>query len=140
MLKILIPVLVATLVLPGALTAQHVAGPKGTVAGIAPPPPPAPVPQPQSSLFYPPPGQFLYGSIPVVVFPDGRVYADFGYGYEQITRNCAAQQYVQPNTAVQPLPVQPAPGAPVTTPATSQQQVAGPCWTTDARGQFSVRR
>src|ERR1043165_6605667 len=77
-------VALATL-LPAFARAQdrHVVG-GGRVAGIAPPPPPAPIIQPGfsqpgfSQIGYQPYGAPVVGSVPVVVYPDGRVFADFG--------------------------------------------------------------
>ena len=37
--------------------------------------------------FFAPPGSFL-ANVPVVALPDGRVFADFGRGFEQIVRGC----------------------------------------------------
>jgi hypothetical protein len=75
----------------------------------------APAPQPvygvQSNNFYVPPGMALYGNLPVVVLPDGRVFADFGRGYEQVIRSCASvvntYGVVQPSPVAQPTVVQP---------------------------------
>ena len=56
------------------------------VAGIAPPPPP-----PRQSYAISPSvqlGETVFGSVPAIVLGDGRVLADFGYGYEQIARPC----------------------------------------------------
>ena len=50
------------------------------VAGIAPPPPP---PQQVYGV-----GETVFGNVPAIVLGDGRVLADFGYGYEQIARPC----------------------------------------------------
>lgn len=85
-------------------------GSAGTVAAIAPPPPVIVVP---GSPHYQPPyqtGPAFYGSIPVVVLPDGRVYGDFGRGYEQIVRACpgSTSYTVSPSSPVtQPTVIQP---------------------------------
>jgi hypothetical protein len=66
------------------------------IAGIAPAPPaPPPSIQPPGSSISPgtiaPPGDYpvAAGVVPVIVTADGRVYADFGWGYEQVIRQCA---------------------------------------------------
>jgi hypothetical protein len=86
-----------------------------TIAAIAPPPPAYVAP----TNFYVPPGMALYGNLPVVVLADGRVFADFGRGFEQIVRSCATAPsygYSQPAPVVQPTVVQPT----VTQPTISQ--------------------
>jgi hypothetical protein len=87
----------------------------GNVAGIA--PTPQPVYLAPGSLFVPP-GMALYGNLPVVVLTDGRVFADFGRGYEQVIRNCATivNYSVFPTPVVQPTVVQPT----ITQPTISQ--------------------
>lgn len=54
------------------------------VAGIAPPPPPAP--QPLSNFAEP--GQTVFRRIPALVTPDGRVFVNYGYGYEEVMPSC----------------------------------------------------
>lgn len=85
----------------------------GVVAGIAPPPPVIVVaPGNFGNSFYPG-GTAFYGNLPVVVLPDGRVFADFGRGFERIARSCNFTNYVtapvvtgQP-TVTQPVVIQP---------------------------------
>ena len=109
----------------------------GRVALIAPSPTPVVVVAPRSG-FYGSPYAYQYGyapygyfpnaaivqNIPVVMLQDGRVFANFGYGYEQVVRTCTpggiapivrgyqpvttGSTIVQP-TAVQPIVTQPAP-------------------------------
>jgi hypothetical protein len=138
---------IATMLVPAVLCAQQTLAKPGRIAGIAPAPaaPQALATQP----LVPPPGQFLYGSVPVIVAPDGRVYADFGYGYEAITRGCDAQPnepapswagVTQP-VVTQPLVVQPrVASVPLTPVSPSPSMPRSACWTTDGRGQFVVRR
>jgi hypothetical protein len=81
----------------------------------------APAPQPvylAPGNLYVPPGMALYGNLPVVVLTDGRVFADFGRGYEQVIRSCntVVNYSVFPNPVVQPSVVQPT----VTQPTISQ--------------------
>ncbi len=109
----------------------------GRVAGIAPAQTPIVVVQPAQQAYYYP--QYGYGyssygyfpnagfvqNIPVVLLQDGRVFANFGYGYEQVIRTCSPGGFgsvssgygaslvtgggvVQP-TVVQPTATQPAP-------------------------------
>jgi hypothetical protein len=119
---------------PSAARAQHAhvehgkAGASGRVAGVA----PAPVVV-KPVVF---PGTFLSGNLPVIVSPDGRVFADFGRGFEQIVTACGAQQPIvvtnglttgvsQP-TVVQPTVAQPGivVGPLPYTPAVPNQQTA----------------
>lgn len=81
-----------------AAQGRHVNPHAGRVAGMA--PAPAAAPQPVYPRRY---GAGAYGtpvygggygspvvaSIPVVLMPDGRIFADFGYGYEPVLRSCA---------------------------------------------------
>ena len=101
-MRIVRTIAVAGLVLaPIAAGAQHTkTGAGARVAGIA--PPPAPV--------------VLRGSrferVPVVVSPDGRVFANFGRGFEQIVRACGVSNdfvggSMQPEGVLQPRVVQP---------------------------------
>ena len=107
-----------------ALGAQHAAqASAGRIAGIAPPPAIAPA-NPSSSLG--PQTLVWLTNIPIFVFADGRVFADFGYGYEHVARSCALSlSYVLTNgiplqpTVVQPSVVQPSvPTSTLTLPAT----------------------
>jgi hypothetical protein len=118
---------------------QHVIN-GGRVAIIA-PAPTAVVVVPARHGYYNPyysPGYSPYGyfpnaafvqNIPVVMLQDGRVFANFGYGFEQVVRSCQPGGFatvvggygggvitngsaiVQP-TAVQPVVTQPAPAQP----------------------------
>jgi hypothetical protein len=141
-------VLVAGLSMPAVLLAQHKPKEGGRVAGIAAPEQAAATPV--TPVTVPPPGQFLYGSVPVLVTPDGRVFADFGSGYEQLVRNCATplanyQPAQQPPSVTQPVPNQPTASAqmaqrgaqpsslPRATTVNSQS-----CWSTDTRGKVMV--
>jgi hypothetical protein len=92
------------IIVPCALSAQRTGvAAAGRIAGIA-----APVVHAER-VVAPPPGSFLIGGVPVLVLPDGRMFADFGYGYEPITRGCGgAVLYVQSVAIpVQPAVVQP---------------------------------
>ena len=132
--------LAAGVAMTSALGAQHVkatpvAPASGArVAGIA-PPPPVIVVQPgvvQPGYVYP--ATPYFASIPVVVFPDGRIFANFGYGYEQVVTACGTapgvvvvqnlmdQGLVQPGF-VQPTITQPSINAPLpyTPPVPAQQ-------------------
>ena len=53
-----------------------------------------------------------YGSgyVPMMIGQDGNVYANFGYGYERVLRQCTMQQTVQ-QTVQQPRVQQPTPQA-----------------------------
>jgi hypothetical protein len=69
-----------------ALAAQHTTPTTPPrVAGIAPPPAPAPI-VPNGARHDR--SGFLFGNVPVIVFPDGRVFANFGQGLEQVVRSC----------------------------------------------------
>jgi hypothetical protein len=109
------------MVAPSAAYAQTAHGSHGQagatarVAGIA----PAPV------IVNPgiAPGQFFTANLPVIVSPDGRVFANFGRGFEQIVTACGASQgivvtNVQTTGVVQPTVVQPT--------VTQPGMVAGP--------------
>lgn len=137
--------LAAGVAMTSALGAQHVkatpvAPASGArVAGIA-PPPPVVVVQPgfvqpgyvQAGYVYP--ATPYFASIPVVVFPDGRIFANFGYGYEQVVTACGPapgvvvvqnlvdQGLVQPSV-LQPTITQPSIGTslPYTPPVPAQQ-------------------
>lgn len=114
---------------PAAAQAQHgKAGTAGRIAGIA----PAPVVVNPIVV----PGTFFSGTVPVIVSPDGRIFANFGAGFEQVVTACGATSgivisNVQPAGLVQPTVVQPAvaqPGIVVGplpyTPAVPNQQTA----------------
>ena len=126
--------------LPAVAAAQHKPKETGRVGGIA-----APPQQVVSPVTVPAPGQFLYANIPVLITPDGRVFADFGMGYEQLVRNCATPLNVYQQTQ----PVQPATTQPVPNQQTASQQMLNnlpratrtnsqSCWSTDARGKVMV--
>jgi hypothetical protein len=107
----------------------------GTVAAIA-PPPAAPVVR-----NIPHPGRFFSGQVPIAVLSDGRVFADFGRGYEQIVRNCgntttdrATQPAVSQPTVTQPGVTQAS--APALSPSVGDQS----CWSADAGGQVLLTR
>ena len=115
------------MLVPCALVAQRTGvAAAGRIAGIA-----APVVR-VDRIVAPPPGSFLIGGVPVVVLSDGRMFADFGYGYERITRGCggaalfvqSAAIPVQP-AVVQPTVAQPSAGVserlPYTPPVPAQQ-------------------
>lgn len=136
---------------------KHVVG-GGRVAGIAPPPPVVVQPGNQPSGF----DQFsspisgsgtVHGRVPVVVLPDGRVFANFGYGYEQVVRTCSSSVVIQPNAAVQSGPVQPVVTQPAPAQATASEQMLGvtrpgahqqadlnPCWSSQAGMIYVFRR
>ena len=103
------------------------------VAAIAPPPGP-----PMQQIYphrYSGHGGFR-SDLPILLMADGRVFADFGWGFEQIVRSCAlpsgysSSQIVSPSGLQQPVVVQPtvtqptAPGVerlPYTPPVPNQQ-------------------
>jgi len=176
-LKILIPLLVAA---PLSAQTVHTRPAAGVIAGIAPPPPTIVVVPGATSVFGPgnffgagggvAPGNFVFATIPVVVFPDGRVFADFGRGFEQVVRQCGvvASVVVQPQAGVQPTVVQPtvtqpgvgvSPTLPYTPPVPNQQtssqqmlsRMPGPggqtvvvnsqaCWAANGHGRVYVTR
>lgn len=93
---------------------RHTSPHAGRIAGIAAPPAqasqPVVYPGQYGSPYYsaPYPAAPVVASIPVVLMPDGRIFADFGYGYEPVLRSCAAAavtyaappaQYSPPNYA-----------------------------------------
>jgi len=100
---------------PAVALAQHTvhtkAAASGRVAGIA----PAPV--------IITPGAFLTGSVPIIVSPDGRVFANFGGGFEQVVTACGMSNGIVVTNAQSPGLVQPT----VVQPTVSQPGiVAGP--------------
>jgi hypothetical protein len=129
-MRIVRTIAVAGLVIaPGAAHAQHTkAAASGRVAGIA----PAPV------IVNPvvAPGTFLTGSVPIIISPDGRVFANFGAGFEQVVTACGASNGIIVSNAqaaglVQPTVVQPSVSQPGIvagplpfTPAVPNQQTA----------------
>jgi len=111
-----------------ALAQRTTSAPAGKVAGIAPPPA-----QPASANANPSRRPVFLGNVPVVVLEDGRVFANFGHGYERVVRSCgvpvtfgaeSAPATVQPG-AIQPAVVQPPVGTsqpvPYTPPVPNQQ-------------------
>lgn len=109
-------------------------------------------------------GGFFSGFVPVIVAPDGRVFANFGAGFEQVVTECGVSagivatsvlpSVIQP-TVIQPSVVQPgiSPGVlpftpPVPIPEAASQQmlqaqqqvgvVNRACWSTDGHGQVFV--
>lgn len=107
----------AIVALPAIANAQdrRVASPPTRTAIIAPAPAQAPAPG-QTGID---PTRRTLMSVPVLTLPDGRVFADFGYGFEQVVSSCAASVAVQPTTAplatpAQPVVTQPAPAQPTT--------------------------
>ena len=114
------------------------------VAGITPSPPVAAVPG--TSLVLTAPANT--GGPPVVLLPDGRLFANFGRGYEQVAQPCGFTPYVddgygaygtelpvvqaQPQSGavqpvvVQPTVTQPSAGAPSTLPVVSVPLMPAP--------------
>jgi hypothetical protein len=102
----------ALVIAPVAAHAQHTKGTaSGRIAGIAPPPVVVVVNQ----VFMR--GTFLTGAVPIIVSTDGRVFANFGGGFEQVVTACGVSTgvvvtnelstgLVQPGV-VQPSVIQP---------------------------------
>ena len=133
-----IVIITASASLASAQRTQHAPAPKTgaaapRVAAIA------PAPAPQRQQVYP---HRFYGhggfrsDLPILLMADGRVFADFGRGFEQVARSCAfpsgysSSQIVSPSGLQQPVVVQPtvtqpsAPGVerlPYTPPVPNQQ-------------------
>jgi len=86
--------------------ADGAAGSGANIAAIAPAPQPIYLP---ARNLYVPAGMALYGNLPVVVLTDGRVFADFGRGYEQVINSCTSvvNYSVFPTPVLQPAVVQP---------------------------------
>src|SRR5215213_2694420 len=109
-----------------ALPAQHTVSSSGSrVAGIAPPAVAAApaAPERHHSRMN---GPVFYGSVPVMIFPDGRVFADFGRGYERVVSVCGQSamgfEPVIPNAGlVQPSVVQPTVVQPPVAPQSATQ-------------------
>jgi hypothetical protein len=98
----------AAMLAPIRASAQHTTPAPGRVAGIA----PAPATQPPTTSHFVPPATVFYGHIPVLVLTDGRVFANFGRGYEQVVRSCGLPvsyggQVMSPSSPTQPGVVQP---------------------------------
>src|SRR4029079_16183112 len=94
----------AFVALPALAEAQdrRVVNPPTRKAIIAPAPAQAPAPgQPGVD-----PNRPRLWSVPILTRPDGRVYADFGYGFEQVVSSCASVS-VQPSPAPSATPTQP---------------------------------
>ncbi|HVA57959.1 MAG: hypothetical protein WBQ26_02355 [Gemmatimonadaceae bacterium] len=126
---------------------------QATAGAAIPPAPPAPAmlaPRAYYPNVYGQPA--FYTSVPVTVASDGRVYANFGFGYTLVPQQCSVQrlrqrgdgagtvhgQVVQPH-ATQPVPqgVTPAPNPNGTSAA---QPETGPCWTRAPNGLVVVYR
>jgi hypothetical protein len=141
---------------PAGVFAQHPAPVTGTVAGIAPAPASAPAKQESRGTHH---GAFVTGRVPVLVFPDGRVFADFGLGWEQVVRQCGLPvnygiQPTQPSAPAQPVVSQPTVTQPAIGPAStlqpvqpaqplqSNQQTAGSqsCWSVGPTGLVGIGR
>src|SRR4051812_6331264 len=90
-------VVAAALATPVIAAAQsaRVVNPPTRKATIAPAPAEAPAPG-QPSVDHNRPRLW---SVPILTLPDGRVFADFGYGFEQVVNSCAASVAVQPSAA-----------------------------------------
>lgn len=84
------------LAVPAVLAAQRPTTAAGQVAGIAPPP---------AGPVVPPPGTVFYNNVSIAVFPDGRVFANFGRGYEQVVRACGENGTFVAQVAPVPQPV-----------------------------------
>lgn len=176
---ILVVVLIAGTALDASAQSRRVAPRAGPIGGMASPPPPS-VPRIQqppygSQYDHVPYGSEQYGSpvigsVPVALMPDGRIYADFGYGYEPVIRSCAAAtsaiqvspapQYSPPayTTPTYTLPSyappthqQPSGMQSMSSPTaygqrsamrlrTSANPVIPSCWVTDAYGRVVVVR
>lgn len=110
------------------------------------------------------------GFVPSFIGQDGNVYANFGYGYERVLRQCTMQQAVQQPTVQQPTPqaysqpelTQPVPQPQTVSPGTGMQPpslsgltntdtqgmhvgpptqlAAAACWSRMSNGSVSVRR
>ena len=95
MVRITVAMLGAALPRLAAAQDKHVVG-GGTVAVIAPPPTPVVVynGQPgygynQAGYGYQPNGYPVVQNASVIVLPDGRIYANFGFGYEPVMTVCS---------------------------------------------------
>ena len=118
------------------VVSAHVAvaqGQKPRLAGIAPAPRPT-QPAPDASAN----GLPVVYSTPVLVTADGRIFANFGYGYEQVVRSCGNHQSVTGPSGYQPstVPSQTAGAASSeSTPPTYQPSTFGPANTQPAPAQ-----
>jgi hypothetical protein len=127
--------LVGVAALPGFAMAQKVSSsPPPKIAGIAPPPTPAEPANPHGHRT-----PVFFGNVPVVVLSDGRVFANFGRGFERVVNPCgvpasfgaglspalAQPSVVQPSVAQPPVGVnQPLPYTPpVPSQPTASQQM-----------------
>lgn len=123
-------------------------------AGHATPPAPAPsatvTPRYGYDPYYDYGQPVLYTDVPVTVASDGLVYANFGFGFQLVPNQCAAQRYTRAPRVVQPAPpVQPQVTQPVPVPAAPPQPVnvatgatapsaAGACWTRTRDGRVVI--
>lgn len=178
-------ILVAALAVATPLSAQvvhtrtstaagTVAGTAGTaaprIAGIAPPPPTFIIVSGDNFVTPIGNGTVIFANIPAFVLADGRVFANFGRGIEQVVRPCGAvlntigeglfqttgQPFVTQPSVIQPTPgaSQPLPFTPAVPnqPTVSQQMLVqalatGPvivngfsCWAANRVGQVFVTR
>jgi hypothetical protein len=139
------------LALPAIAAAQHTKAEPARIAAIAPAPPIVTIaPRPLIRHSYYPGGVYYgaggYGPVPLVLLTDGRAFADFGYGYEQVVEACGSHgaygaQIVSPSGASQPAVIQPtvsqpSPGAPSITPPVPAQVAGHPCWSLQADGRL----
>lgn len=138
---------IATLLVAGHAGAQVVHGraaPPVRRGGIAPPPaaPPAATPAPMPGSAVP----VAMGHVPAVLLSDGRVFADFGRGFEQVLRSCDTgwhhalaeppQTYSAPVLSAGAGAVTPVQSAP----AQARSQAGAPCWTRQSNGTLVVVR
>jgi hypothetical protein len=147
-------VLILGLMTAASLEAQVVhrkPDPPARRAGIAPPPPaPAPgTPGTPGTVAHPVAVPVAAGLIPAVLMSDGRVFADFGFGLEQIVRPCAvaavpttASHGSRPNSDAGARSAGTSAGTATRTagiaPPPQPQPAGGRCWTRDATGRLFV--
>jgi hypothetical protein len=123
---------------------------QGTAGPAIPPAPPAAATVTPRAGYGSPYGQtVVYTAIPVTVASDGRVYANFGFGYTLVPQQCSAQRLrllgiragpVQGQSrAQQPAPHQPA-TATQGNAAPALQVQNGPCWTRTRNGAVVAYR
>jgi hypothetical protein len=144
----------AVVALPALAEAQdrRVVNPPTRKAIIAPAPEQSPAPG-QTGVD---PNRPRLWSVPILTLPDGRVFADFGYGFEQVVTSCAASVTVQPSavpapTAAQPVVTQPAPAQatgseqmlntrPVNGMSVTVTTAASSCWSSESGSVQVFRR
>jgi hypothetical protein len=169
---VLIAALATTPLAAQVVHTKQPAGGAGTVAAIAPPPRVVIAPGAfRTPGFNPgfPAGMAFFANLAVVVLADGRVFADFGRGFERVVRNCDVQlNYSELLPVIQPVVIQPTvtqnpvvvsgPPVPYTPPVPleqtayermlNQQALAmnstlvneTSCWAGDVRGQVYIAR